>query len=214
MKVPNIHILYAITLTTTNPIIAAAAANATSNPFHSVTKQYNRKCSNHKGLHTCMAIEQVYWPRMPYDTQQPHSFGNERKSNSQPTEGYWAASPAPYAHGFFICSCLFLFGLRAANNCRWLYTMSDSSGIIPYSGCRLLSSLHFGISPIVSAYALFTTIAYTFISNSRFVRRWKMHNCIIINWWPLISGRFIDISVSVAARTRQAFSHFENFLKL
>lgn len=86
-----------------------------------------------------------------------------------------------------------------------LYTMSDINGIIPYSDSLYFSFLHFGISLIVSAYALFTTIAYKSIPNSRLVRRWQMHNCIIINWWPLISGRFIDISVSLAAHEKQSY---------
>lgn len=99
----------------------------------------------------------IYWPRIPYDTTATHSFGNECKSNSQPIMLLSCVSqpvsrPARHmlcsapAHALFLFVLAYLVRLRAANNCRWLYTMSDINGIIPYSGCVCFSFLHFGMS--------------------------------------------------------------------
>lgn len=125
---------------------------------------------------------------------------------------YWAVSQWANQPTNATCLCfLFILAycvpLRAANNCRWLYTtMSAINGIIFYilAVCFFLMLVrHFSLFPITLY--LLQSLTNSFRIHELF-RRWQMHNCIIINWWPLISGRFIGLSVPTAAHAKHSRS--------
>lgn len=111
---------------------------------------------------------------LQYIQQHRRTFANESAS----LQGCLAASQSghlPTSHMLMVCIYFIFFRvlacfapLRAANNCRWLYTMADINRIIPYSACIFLSYIL--VFLIVSDYTLFTTTAYKFISNSQLFR--------------------------------------------